>query len=539
LKTQVQTITHPPVTPANKQQALYHAMGFHTVWGQRLMMVSLPGVLGFLGFVPGLEKLCILSVFLVFLFIASLIEWLNRQFRNRAVVPRQPWWQRALYNIAIALLLALPLRAWVVQAFVINGKSVEPEIPPGSHMLVWKLSKSFTPGDIIAHRHADQVWVSRVVRVEGDAFIVQRNQWPEEKLPSKDVIGKVVSVYWRASSSKPAERAVAGLRSNPGPAILDLDKPPQLHFLEIYDNDDHADTPVHDVNGRLVGLSPDVYPVHASQGSKTTLSTRDGDDLFVRLWFEHRSWDEKSLLDVEVTLPDGSKLPVSERSFAGPSWTSGQTRPPAMSVAVCIGKRDHFPEAVRMKIRYAVGPWTEAHKLPASFHGSAALGENTLLGSLGTNNQGRTFINWMRSPGIQFDAVAMLKNGGKAESSGRSVSGLDADPLRLSESVEFGVPFTDVDAFHCRWRRMKEATYENIRLPTLHELAAQFALGKTRASLQHELNELRTQRGAISRTTLRDDPERLRLSQLIETAEKKLEGLPRLPDAGTSSNANQ
>ncbi|MBL9143042.1 MAG: protein kinase [Verrucomicrobiaceae bacterium] len=201
LKTQVQTITHPPVTPANKQQALYHAMGFHTVWGQRLMKLSLPGLLGFLGFVPGLEKLSVLSAFLVFLFIASFIEWANRRFHDQVFVPRQPWWQRALHNIVIALLIVLPLRAWVVQAFVINGKSVEPEIPPGSHMLVWKLSKSFHPGDIIAHRHGDQVWVSRVVRVEADAFIIQRNQWPEEKLPNKDLIGKVVSVYWRAPSS--------------------------------------------------------------------------------------------------------------------------------------------------------------------------------------------------------------------------------------------------------------------------------------------------------------------------------------------------
>ena len=201
LKTQVQTITHPPVTPANKQQALYHAMGFHTVWGQRLMKLSLPGLLGFLGFVPGLEKLSVLSLFLVFLFIASFIEWANRRFHDQAFVPRQPWWQRALHNIVIALLIVLPLRAWVVQAFWINGQSVEPEIPRGSHMLVWKLSKTFDPGDIIAHRHGDQVWVSRVMRRASDAIIVQRNQWPEEKLSARDVIGKVVSVYWRASPS--------------------------------------------------------------------------------------------------------------------------------------------------------------------------------------------------------------------------------------------------------------------------------------------------------------------------------------------------
>jgi hypothetical protein len=286
-------------------------------------------------------------------------------------------------------------------------------------------------------------------------------------------------------------------------------------------------------------LAPDVHPVHASGSNTISHTSQSSDDVFARLWFEHRSWDEKSLLNVEITLPDGSEIPGRISSFAGPSWSQGQERPPALSIACGVGKLDHLPESVRVKIRYTVGSWTEAHQLPASFHGSAALGENTLLGSLGTNNQGKTFINWMRSPGIQFDAVAMLKNGGKAESSSRSVSGSGDDPLRLSESVEFGVPFADVEAFHCRWRRMKEATYENIRLPSNRSIAAQFALNKTRNLLQSELNEWRKQRGALSKTSGRDDPERVRLSGLIEAAEKKLDATPRLPETESSPNAKQ
>jgi hypothetical protein len=41
------------------------------------------------------------------------------------------------------------------------------------------------------------VWVSRVVREEKEHLVLHRNQWPEEKLPRADVIGKVVSVLWR------------------------------------------------------------------------------------------------------------------------------------------------------------------------------------------------------------------------------------------------------------------------------------------------------------------------------------------------------
>jgi len=78
-------------------------------------------------------------------------------------------------------------------------KSLEPELPVGSRVLVWKLTRQFAPSDIVAHKHGNRVWVSRVVREEKEQLVVQRNQWPEEKLPRADVIGKVVSVLWRGT----------------------------------------------------------------------------------------------------------------------------------------------------------------------------------------------------------------------------------------------------------------------------------------------------------------------------------------------------
>ena len=199
LKTQVQTLAHPPVAVEDPQQRLYHAMGYHTVWGQRLLKLSLLGLLGFLGFMPGWERMQIFSVFLVFAAIGGFIERYHLTQQGRAKLPSRPWWHKALATVVLATIIVIPLRAWVLQPFKINGKSLEPEMPPGSHMLVWKLSREFAPGDIVAHRHGEQTWVSRVVRREADNLIVQRNHWPEETLPLRDVIGKVVSVYWRAS----------------------------------------------------------------------------------------------------------------------------------------------------------------------------------------------------------------------------------------------------------------------------------------------------------------------------------------------------
>ena len=108
-------------------------------------------------------------------------------------------WKRWLATVLIAFAIAMPLKLWVLEAYVIPVKSMEPELPAGSRVLVWKITREFAPGDIVAHKHGDRVWVSRVVRGEKDDLVLQRNQWPEEKLPRTDVIGKVVSVLWRGT----------------------------------------------------------------------------------------------------------------------------------------------------------------------------------------------------------------------------------------------------------------------------------------------------------------------------------------------------
>jgi tRNA A-37 threonylcarbamoyl transferase component Bud32 len=112
-------------------------------------------------------------------------------------LPVRKWWRKALITLLLTIAIVIPLHVWVLQAFVIPVKSLEPELPLGSRVLVWKLSRQFAPGDIIAHKHGAQVWVSRVVRDEQEQLVLQRNQRPEEMLPRADVIGKVVSVLWR------------------------------------------------------------------------------------------------------------------------------------------------------------------------------------------------------------------------------------------------------------------------------------------------------------------------------------------------------
>ena len=198
-KTQVENLAHPSSAADDPEQRLYRAMGYETEWGQRLLKLSFIGFLSFLGFLPGLEALRILMVFFTFMGVATVIEWRHRIRAGESPKSARSSWHKVMMTVAIAILIVIPLRAWVIEAFIVPAKSMEPEIPVGSRVLVWKIANHYVPGDIIAHRHGRQVWVSRVVRAEDGHLVTQRNQSPEEKLPLADVIGKVVSVYWRAS----------------------------------------------------------------------------------------------------------------------------------------------------------------------------------------------------------------------------------------------------------------------------------------------------------------------------------------------------
>lgn len=210
-QTQLSAATQPDASGAepSPQQRLYHAMGYHTLWGQWLLKLSLLGFLGFLGFVPGWERMQVFSVFLVLMAVGGLVEWFHRKRRTRQVMPARTWWHKAIAAIVMAILIVIPLRAWVVSAYKINGKSLSPEMPPGSQVLVWKLATSFTPGDILAHRHGEEVWVSRVVNSDAGLLRISRTGTPVETIPVSEVIGKVVSVYWRAPAQESTTTAHA------------------------------------------------------------------------------------------------------------------------------------------------------------------------------------------------------------------------------------------------------------------------------------------------------------------------------------------
>lgn len=95
------------------------------------------------------------------------------------VAPRLKRWLDLGWSIGMAVLAALLIRAFVVQAFYIPSGSMEPTLEPGDFILVNRLVYDFHPpqrGDIIVFPFPrDEHWdfVKRVIGLPGDRVEAQ------------------------------------------------------------------------------------------------------------------------------------------------------------------------------------------------------------------------------------------------------------------------------------------------------------------------------------------------------------------------------
>ena len=108
-----------------------------------------------------------------------------------------------LVQLPVALVILLIIRTFFLQAFRAATDSAVPEIPQGSGILVWKLAHNFAPGDLIAYRINGGANVGRVVSSKEGAISVNHNGQADIVVPRGDVLGKVISIFWRASNSAP------------------------------------------------------------------------------------------------------------------------------------------------------------------------------------------------------------------------------------------------------------------------------------------------------------------------------------------------
>lgn len=87
--------------------------------------------------------------------------------------PGRAAWE-VVQAILLALVLALLIRHYVVESFVVEGPSMEPTLYPGERLLVAKFVYYFRPpkrGDVIVFKppkNTDKDYVKRIIAVGGD-----------------------------------------------------------------------------------------------------------------------------------------------------------------------------------------------------------------------------------------------------------------------------------------------------------------------------------------------------------------------------------
>lgn len=112
---------------------------------------------------------------------------IDRQISGRSPAQgstrRKRWWQEFGESILIAFILALVIRAFLVQAFSIPSGSMEPTLLVGDYLLVNKLSYG------IRNPLTNSVWISTGTPQRGDVAVFIYPQSPD-----KDYIKRIIGL---------------------------------------------------------------------------------------------------------------------------------------------------------------------------------------------------------------------------------------------------------------------------------------------------------------------------------------------------------
>jgi signal peptidase I len=133
--------------------------------------------------------------------------------------------------LIIAVLLALVIRTFVVQAFKIPSGSMLPTLQVGDHLLVNKFLYSFTPirrGDIIVFKFPQDEsrdFIKRVIGLPGETLEIRGRQILINGVP----LSEPYAVYSEGALSRALER------DHLGPLVI-----PSGKFFMMGDNRDHS-----------------------------------------------------------------------------------------------------------------------------------------------------------------------------------------------------------------------------------------------------------------------------------------------------------
>ncbi|MHC4714276.1 MAG: S26 family signal peptidase [Planctomycetota bacterium] len=96
-----------------------------------------------------------------------------------------------LLYVVSPIILALVVRAFLLQVNHVTSDAIAPAVPRGGYILVYKLASRFEDGDIVLYRR-NRVGTVKAVDKENAALVVARRGEDDETVPLADVKGRVI-----------------------------------------------------------------------------------------------------------------------------------------------------------------------------------------------------------------------------------------------------------------------------------------------------------------------------------------------------------
>ena len=112
---------------------------------------------------------------------------------SRKKLPR--WTRKLLWGVAVAIVGVVVVWAFFLKLVRTETDALTPELQPGSHVLLYRLARSFEPGDIIVYRHNDgRAVLARVIQFDKaqGQLVVGRNNAELNAIPVSKVVGRAI-----------------------------------------------------------------------------------------------------------------------------------------------------------------------------------------------------------------------------------------------------------------------------------------------------------------------------------------------------------
>jgi hypothetical protein len=235
---------------------------------------------------------------------------LAKNIKSPSATRTESWKRKLGRSFVPSIAVVLLLRTFIVAPFWSVTDSSAPEIPRGSLVLVWKLSRTFAEGELIAYAADGRVNLGRIAKPSQEAVFVKRNNSEPTSVLHSAIVGKVISVVWRGTQEKPPDainlvRREVREKTRDGREII-------MIFEELQRDQKTSIVTIKSVGGGSVGSAMfDVrgnYEIAKTRGAACFINLKawegeDGARMYLTGFAPNKDVDPTTYFDLKEPLP--------------------------------------------------------------------------------------------------------------------------------------------------------------------------------------------------------------------------------------------